>query len=338
MSTTIAFFETTEKEKLSFERYFHGSKYKLLVFDEKIENIPAYNYKEAEIISVFNSSKIDGSVLSKLPKLKFIAVRATGYDNISLRECKKRSIAVSNVPGYGKTTVAEYAIMLILMLYHRMPAVNEAVSKGNVNYKKLTGKVLSGDTLGVIGAGRVGTAVARIATALGMHVVAYDPHPNYEAAEKIGFSYVSLNELLKGADVISIHATLNPTSKHMINKSTLEMMKDSAVLINTARGPIVNTFDLVEALKNNVIAGAGLDCIEGEGTIDVDIESELVLKNKDKLYELAEVDILSKMNNVILSPHNAFNSAESLATLRKVTTQNIYGFIKKQPQNLIKLT
>jgi len=338
MATTIAFFETTEKEKLSFERYFHGAKYKLLVFDEKIENVPAYSYKEAEIISVFNSSKIDGSVLSKLPKLKFIAVRATGYDNVSLRECKKRSIAVSNVPGYGKTTVAEYAIMLILMLYHRMPAVNEAVNKGSVNYRKLTGKVLSGDTLGVIGAGRVGAAVARIATALGMHVVAYDPHPNHEAAEKIGFSYVSLNELLKGSDVVSIHATLNPTSKHMINKSTLEMMKDSAVLINTARGPIVNTFDLVEALKNNVIAGAGLDCIEGEGTIDVDIESELVLKSKDKLYELAEVDILSKMNNVILSPHNAFNSIESLATLRKVTAQNIYGFIKKQPQNLIKLT
>ncbi len=338
MSHTIAFFETTEKEKASFERYFHGSSYKLLIFDKSIEEVPAYDYKDADIISVFNTSKIDKNELTKIPKLKFIAVRATGYDNVNLRACKDFGVAVSNVPGYGKTTVAEYAIMLILMLFHKMPAVMDSVETGRVNYKKLTGNVLSGKTLGIIGAGRVGTSVAKIATAMGMHVIAYDPYPNEEASQKIGFSYVSLNELLKGADVITIHATLNPTSKHMINKSTLEMMKDDAILINTARGPIVNTLDLVDALKNNHIRGAGLDCIEGEGTIDIDTEPELLFKGEDNLYNLAEVDILSKMNNVILSPHNAFNSNESLAILRKTTAQNIYGFIKNHPQNLIKLT
>lgn len=338
MSKVIAFFEVSAKEKASFERYFHGPKFKLLIFDESIEEIPAYEYKEAEIISVFNTSKIDASVVSSMPKLKFIAVRATGYDNIDLKACKNSGVAISNVPDYGKSTVAEYAIMLILMLFHKMPAVMESVKNGKVNYKKLTGNVLSGKTLGIIGAGGVGTAVAKIATALGMHVIAYDPYPNEEASQKIGFSFVSLNELLKGSDIITIHTTLNPTSKHMINKSTLEMMKDDAIVINTARGPIVNTLDLVDALKNNQIGGAGLDCIEGEGTIDIDTEAELLFKGEDNLYNLAEVDILSKMNNVILSPHNAFNSSESLAILRKTTAQNIYGFIKNHPQNLIKLT
>jgi len=337
VATTIAFFETTEKEKVSFERYFHGSKYKVLIFHKPITEIPYYEYKEAEIISVFNSSKIDDSVISHLPKLKMIAVRATGYDNVDLKVCKRREVAVANVPGYGKTTVAEYAIMLMLMLNHKMPMVNESVKTGDINYKKLTGNVVFGKTLGIIGAGRVGTSVARIARALGMHVIAYDPYPNEDAANEIGYSYAKLNEVLKGADIVTIHATLNPSSHHMINKSTLKMMKDSATLINTARGAIVNTFDLVEALKSKDISGAALDCIEGEQTLDLDIETELLLGNKSSFYDLAEVDILSKMKNVILSPHNAFNSNESLYILRKTTAQNIYGFMNGNPQNLVKL-
>jgi D-lactate dehydrogenase len=338
MATTIAFFETSEKEKTAFERYFHGPKYKVLIFNKAITEIPAYEYKEAEIISVFNSSKIDGSVISHLPKLKMIAVRATGYDNIELKVCKRHGIAVSNVPGYGKTTVAEYAIMLSLMLYHKMPLVMDSVRDGDINYKKLTGHIVFGKTLGIIGAGRVGTSVARIARALGMHVIAYDPYPNEDAAIEIGYSYVTLNEVLKGADIVTLHATLNPSSQHMINKSTLKMMKDSALLINTARGAIVNTYDLVDALRSKEIAGAALDCIEGEQTIDVDAEADLLLGSKGGFYNLAEVDILSKMKNVILSPHNAFNSNESLYILRKTTAQNIHGFLSNNPQNLIKLS
>lgn len=338
MATNIAFFEVTEKEKIVFERYFHGQKYKLLIFDKPINQVAAYEYKEAEILSVFNSSNIDEEIINNIPKLRFIAVRSTGYDKIDLKVCKKHGIAVSNVPGYGKTTVAEYAIMLMLMLYHKMPAVMESVDEGRINYKKLTGNITFGKTLGIIGAGRVGTSVAKIATALGMHVVAYDPHPNIEVSEAIGFSYVPLNDLLKGADIVTLHATLNPSSRHMINSSTLDMMKDSAVIINTARGSIIKTLDLVEALKNKKIAGAALDCIEGEGTLDIDFETDLILTKQDAIYELAEVDILSKMKNVILSPHNAFNSAESLAILRKTTAQNIHAFISKKPQNLVKVT
>lgn len=338
MATKIAFFETTQKEKVAFERYFHGPKYSVHFFTKKIEEVPAYEYKDADIISIFNASKIDGHVLNHLPKLKFIAVRATGVDNISLKECKKRGIAISNVPGYGRTTVAEYAIMLMLMAYHKMPLVNEAVVSGQVNYKRLMGHTLHGKTLGIIGAGRVGTAVAKIAKAIGMHVVAYDPYPNEYIANEIGYSYTKLGDLLRGSDIVTLHATLNPSSQHMINKETLGMMHPDSLLVNTARGGIVNTVDLIEALKNSTIAGAALDCIEGESTIDVDTETDLLLGRKTAQYSIVEVDILSKMKNVILSPHNAFNSAESLYILRKTTAQNIHCFISKNPQNLIKLT
>ena len=171
-----------------------------------------------------------------------------------------------------------------------------------------------------------------------MHVIAYDPHINTDASESIGYSYMTLDEVLKGSDIVTLHANLKPSSKHLINTATLKMMKDSAVLINTARGSMVNTSELVEALKNKDISGAALDCIEGESTLDVDIETNLMLSNKINFYELAEVDILSKMNNVILSPHNAFNSKESQYILRKTTAQNIHCFLSGNPQNLVKLS
>ena len=337
MATKISFFEVTEKEKIAFERYFHGPKYSLSFHHEKIEEVEAYLYNDSDIISVFNSSRIDSHVLNHMPKLKFIAVRATGVDNIDLKNCKKRGIAVSNVPGYGKTTVAEYAIMLMLMVFHKMPMVEEAVRSGRVDYRKLTGHTLNGKNLGIIGAGRIGTSVARIAKAMGMHVTAYDPFPNEIAAEQIGYSYTKLDDLLRGADIVSIHATLNPSSAHMINKETLKMMNPDAILINTARGGIVSTPDLISALKIGEIAGAALDCIEGEQTIDVEVETDLLLGKNSAEYSIAEVDVLSKMKNVILSPHNAFNSAEALYILRKTTAQNIHCFISKNPRNLIKL-
>lgn len=337
MATKIAFFEISAIEKSAFERYFHGPKYSLLFFSERIEEVPIYSYKDVDIISIFNASRIDNHVLSNAPKLKFIAVRSTGVDSVSLKDCKKHGVAVANVPGYGETTVAEYAIMLMLMASHKMPLVQEAVESGQINYKKLMGHTLHGKTIGIIGAGRVGMAVARIAKAMGMHIAAYDPYPNEEAAKQVGLSFTKLEDLLRGSDIISLHVALSPATKHMINKETLAMMRSDSLLVNTARGGIVNTIDLIEALQNGTIAGAALDCVEGEQAIDVDVETDLLLGRKVNENAVVGLDILSKMKNVILSPHNAFNSSEALYILRKTTAQNIHCFISKNPQNLVKL-
>ena len=337
MPITIAFFDATAKEKSSFEHYFTGSKYKLLIFGEPIQKVPLYEFKEAQIISVFTPSQVDATMLSHLPKLKYIAARSTGIDNIDSKACKKHGVAIGNVPGYGQTTVAEYAIMLMLMLARKMPAVQDSIRAGHIPYKKLTGFTLHGKTLGVLGTGKIGMSVVAIAKAMGMHVIAHDPFPNHELAEKYSFSYVPAHELFKGADVITLHTPLTPRTKHIINEKSLNLMKESAILVNTARGELVETSALIRALQSKKIAGVALDVVEGERTLDVDIESELFLGNNKVSYEIAEVDILSKMNNVILSPHNAFNSNEALQFIRKTTALNIQGFLEGKLKNNIKL-
>ena len=337
MPTTIAFFDTTAKEKSSFEHYFTGSKFKLLMFNEPIQLVPAYEYKEAQIVSVFTPSHLDSKLLSHLPKLKYIAARSTGVDNIDAKTCKKLGIAIGNVPGYGQTTVAEYALLLMLMLARKMPAVQEAVKAGHIPYKKLTGFTLHGKTLGILGTGKIGMSVASIARSMGMHVIASDPYPNKEMAQKYSFSYVSLKDLFKGADVITLHSPLTPDTKHIINEKTLKMMKDSAILINSARGELVDTTALIEALKTKQIAGAALDVIEGERTLDLTTESELFLADNKISLEIAEIDILSKMQNVILSPHNAYNSNEALNFIRKTTALNIQGFLAGKLQNKVEV-
>lgn len=337
MPTTIAFFDTTTKEKSSFEHYFTGSKFKLLMFGEAIQKVPVYEFKEAQIVSIFTPSHIDESLISHLPKLKYIAARSTGVDNIDANACKKHGIGIGNVPGYGQTTVAEYALMLMLMLARKMPAIQDAVKSGHIPYKKLTGFTLHGKTLGVIGTGKIGMSVVAVAKSLGMHVMAHDPFPNEELAKKYSFSYVTVDELFRGADVVSLHAPLTPRTKHIVNEKTLNLMKEQAILINTARGELVDTTSLIRALQSKKIAGAAMDVIEGERTLDLDIESELFLGNSKVSFEIAEVDILSKMHNVILSPHNAFNSNEALAFIRKTTAQNIQGFLGGKLQNIVKL-
>lgn len=338
MPTTIAFFDTTPKEKSSFEHYFAGSKFKLHLFSEPIQKVPMYEFKEAQIVSIFTPSRIDANIISHLPKLKYIAARSTGVDNIDGKACKKHGISIGNVPGYGQTTVAEYALMLMLMLARKMPAVQEAVESGHIAYKKLTGFTLHGKTLGVIGTGKIGMSVVAVAKALGMHVVAHDPFPNHELASKFSFSYVTTDDLFRGADVVSLHAPLTPRTKHIINEKTLGLMKETAILINTARGELVDTSALIEALQSKKIAGAAVDVIEGERTLDMDIESELLLGDSRVAYEIAELDILSKMQNVILSPHNAFNSNEALQFIRKTTALNIQAFLSAKPTNVVKLT
>lgn len=335
MATTIAFFDVTTKEKESFEHYFNGSRFKLLLFEKTANEVAAYEYKDAEIISIYTTSHIDAKILTHTPKLKLITCRSTGYDNVNLKDASKYKVTVCNVPAYGQTTVAEYAIMLMLMSVRKMPAVLKSVDEGQVDYKRLTGYTLHGKTLGVVGTGKIGQSVIAVAKAMGMHVIGFDPFENAEAAKKLGFSYVKLPDLLAGADLVTLHAPLTKDNKHIINKRAFETMKDHAILINTARGELVDTAALIEALRNKQIAAAALDVIEGERTIDFNTEHDLLRADGKVMYEIAEIDMLSKMNNVILSPHNAFNSREALQIIRKTTAENINLFLDGKPQNVV---
>lgn len=335
MATIIAFFDTTLKEKESFERYFSGNKFQVLFFEKTIAETPIYEYKDAEVISMYSTSYIDSTNFANLPKLKLIACRSTSFDNIDLKVAKKNNITICNVPAYGQTTVAEYTIMLMLMLARRMPAVLDSVQKGTIEHRKLTGFTLHGKTLGVIGTGEVGRAVISIAKAIGMHVIAYNPSPDEQASKDQGYSYVKLPELLAGADIVTLHAPLTQENQHIISTNQFKKMKEKAYLINTARGELVDTTALIEALHSKKIAGAALDVAEGEQSLRKGAELNLLRARNKMPFEVAELNMLSRMNNVILSPHNAFNSKEALYLARKITADNIIKFLANQPQNVV---
>lgn len=290
----------------------------------------------SEIISVFVTSKITATMLEKLGNTKLIICRSTGYDNIDTEAAKRAGIAVSNVPNYGEHTVAEYTFALLLSLSRKLQYATVQVGQGQIDHTKLVGNDLAGSTLGVIGAGKIGQRVIKIARGFEMNVVAYDPYPKPEVAKALGFEYVEFDDLFAKANVITLHVPGGKDNKQIIDSNALAKFKKGAVLINTARGDLVDNVALINALQNGKLAGAGLDVLDGEAMIDIDHEMALLAKSKAKDLRLsAELDILEKMPNVILSPHNAYNTHQALQRIRKSTVETVIEFTKGKVTNQV---
>lgn len=321
----IAFFETEGWEKEYIKKRLKGN---ISFFNDELNEKNINQVKDFDILSVFIYSKINNDSLNKLKKLKLIATRSTGYDHIDVEECRKRKIAVANVPYYGENTVAEHTFALILSLSRKIHRAYEKTVRGDFSLEGLRGFDLKGKTIGVIGAGHIGLHVIRIANGFEMNVLAFDVKKDAKLAKKFGFRYASLNELLKNSDIISMHAPYNKATRHMINKNNIKMIKKGAILINTARGGLVETEALVEALDGGILSGAGLDVLEEEQLVKE--ESELLSKNYpiETLKTVIQNHTLLKRENVIITPHNAFNSIEALQRILDTTIENIKGFIK----------
>lgn len=293
----------------------------------------------AEIISLFVTSQLTEELIKKMPGLRLVACRSTGYNNINLDACRQRGVAVVNVPTYGEHTVAEFAFTLILALSRKLLPAVESVQKGQVRQSNLRGFDLNGKTLGVVGAGRIGKRTIEIGKAFGMKVQAYDPMPDVRAAAEAGFKYADLHELMRQSDIITIHAPYTEDNRHLINKDLLDLCKPEAILINTARGELVDTAALVDALQSGKLAGAGLDVLEGEGLIDIDEELLLLRGGKlppDMLRLSMEQRVLEKMPNVIITPHNAFNTLEAIRRINQTTAENIKHFMIGEINNQVK--
>jgi D-lactate dehydrogenase len=335
MAYTI-FYDTTKQDKKHLEEFLEGTDHHIVWEEATLDdgNIHA----EAEVISVFVSSKVTRQHLEQMPKLKLIACRSTGYNNIDLQAASERGVAVTNVPSYGNHTVAEYAFMLILALSRRLMLTNESVKSGRVNQQELMGFDLHGKVFGIIGSGRIGQSSAKIAKAFGMEVKAFDPYPNEEAANEIGYYCCGLEEILTTADVITLHAPLTDSNYHLLSDAEFKMMKDSVILINTARGELIDTNALIDALNDKQIAGAGLDVIEGEKLVSVEEEVLLLKKGKvsyEDLFQGFQISILEKMPNVILTPHNAFNTTEAIKRINEVTINNIKQYWSGEMPNKV---
>ena len=315
----IAFFEITDLEKNKFEKAFPNDE--LNFWEGTIQDTEIGQFCESNVLCIFVHSEVGKEIINQMPNLKLIATRSTGTDHIDIEACKEKNIEVKNVPLYGENTVAEHAFALMLSLSRKIHKSYVRSIQGKFSTEGLQGFDLKDKTLGIIGGGRIGLHVARIAKSFGMHVRVYDINKDGFLAELINFKYVDLDELYRESDIVSLHVPLNKYTEHMINSESLGKFKDGALLINTARGGLVKTGDLIEALKNGKLSGAGLDVIEGEEYL---IEENIFNSPVEKAAKLiVESKQLLDNENVVLTPHNAFNSVEAVNRIIDTTIENI---------------
>ncbi len=338
----IAFFETSSEEKEYFQKALQ--EYHVTFFVQKIDKVHLSEQNDFEIISPFVGSRVDKDVIAHFPKLKLIVARSTGVDHIDAKECEKRGIKIANVPVYGDNTVAEHTFALILNLSRKIfKAFDQIKETGSFSLKGMQGIDLKNKTLGVIGTGNIGRCVIRIAKGFQMKVLAFDVCPDKTLAKELNFQYTeTMEELLARSDIVTLHIPLLPQTHHLINKDNIYKIKKGALLINTSRGGIIETEALLKALKDNHLAGTGLDVLEGEEAIKEELE--IFTSDKYEVYDLVEgydtkeADlkvliqnrILVNMENVVITPHNAFNSKEALRRIWDTTIENIKSFTKEK--------
>jgi len=291
-------------------------------------------YIDCDAISLFTTSEITKEILSKFKNLKYIFLRCSGYSNVDVNYCKRHNIKVFNTPNYGSSTIAEYAFGLILNIVRKITKAQYDLYKGEANHDELRGFELKNKTLGIIGLGHIGKKIAEIAKGFNMKSVIFDikKEPDY--------NYVEIDELYETSDIIVVSCPLTKDTKGMINKDSLNKMKKSAILINIARGEIVDTEALLEALVKKRIAAAALDVIECEETM---CELWDFCKNTQKqencLKKFLFIQKLKTLENVIITPHIAYNTKEAAEEILKMTLDNIQSSFKinKDTKNLVVL-
>jgi D-lactate dehydrogenase len=302
--------------------------------------------EKTELLSVFVHDRVDQDALQKLPCLRLVATRSTGFDHIDLEACRHRDILVANVPTYGENTVAEHAFALILTLSRRLQESVDAVSNPGQPVSAFRGFDLKGKTLGIIGTGRIGLHAARIGLGFGMRVIAFDVYPRPYLADLLGFAYRPWEEVLKAAHVLTLHCPLTSENQHMINREALAVCPPGVILINTARGALVDTAALLEALDTGQVRGAGLDVLEGELTLlgggtdhsKGTVLEEARVRDPARLEGLRTLELnrdLIARPNVVFTPHVAFNSTEAVQRINETTLDNLRGFFHQTPLNLV---
>jgi D-lactate dehydrogenase len=334
VTNVLVFCDVADWEAERFKRAF--PKTPVRGFAEPVDRVPIDQLCDATVLSIFIHSQVTEEILARLPNLKLIATRSTGFDHVDLAACTRRGIVVCNVPHYGENTVAEFTFALILALSRRVVDAVERTRRCDFSLEGLRGFDLRGKTLGVVGAGSIGLHVIRIARGFAMNVVAFDTRPQPLIAEVLDFTYVSLECLLEQSDIVSLHVPGNPQTEHLVNWDRLQSMKRGSILINTARGSVVDTVALLRALNEGIVAGAGLDVVEGEEAIRE--ESELLALPSAADTRLRAVlcqHALLRHPNVLVTPHVAFDTCEALDRIVETTIENARAFVEGHPVNVV---
>lgn len=304
------------KEKLeSIAKPIVDKGHELEIFEEKTVDVSKLKerVKDTDILVIANSP-LSGEVIRSAKNLKMISVAFTGVDHVDLEACRENNILVSNAAGYSTPSVAELTFGLIISLLRNIVPLDKKTRQGKTKegYRQ---RDLYGKTLGVVGTGAIGKNVAEIGLAFGCDVIAYNRSENEELKEK-GVRYLELDELMKKSDIVTIHLPLNDETIGIIDEHKISLMKEDALLINAARGPIIDNEALGKALKDRKIAGAGIDVFDMEPPLD-------------KEYELLDTD------NSILTPHIGYATEEAMVRRAEIVLNNIDAWLNKKPVNII---
>lgn len=298
---------------------------KIHYINERLNYETALKAAGYSAITIFSADDASGLVIEKLADLgvKFIAARSTGYDNINLRTASKVGVKVANVPNYSPDAIAEHAIALMLVLNRKL--INSYQRSVNLNFdlSGLVGNNLFGKTVGVIGTGNIGSRVLKILHGFGCKILANDISPHYRFSSMYDVEYVDLNTLYSQSDIITIHTPLNRETHHMINATSIGKMKRGVIIINTARGAILKSQDILQEIIHGQIKGLGIDVFEGEDEIFFNDHSATGIANKTLKEFIAHP-------NILVTGHQAFLTDEALQEIANTTIENLIAWFENE--------
>ena len=318
----IAFFDSKSYDIDSFKSCNKKYGFDIDFFELKLNKESISLTKGYDIVCIFVNDNIDKKLSEKLVEngVKLVALRCAGYNNIDFSTVSDK-LKVVRVPSYSPYSIAEFTVSLILALNRKMHRAYMRTKEANFSIDGLLGFDMNGKTAGIIGTGRIAKIVIKILRGFGMNVLAYDLYKDEKAAEELGFKYVELRELYCKSDIISLHCTLTKETEYLINKESINMMKDGVMVVNTGRGKLIETKALIKGLKSKKIGSAGLDVYEEEADYFFEDHSNNLLKD----------DVLARLltfNNVLVTSHQAFFTKEALDDIANTTLENIKEFIE----------
>ena len=317
MAYTIAFFGTKPYDEASFNEKNKEFGFELRFFKGHLNRHNVLLTQGVDAVCIFVNDTADAEVIKTMAAngVKLLALRCAGYNNVDLNKTAECGIKVLRVPGYSPEAVAEHAMALVLTANRHTHKAYIKCRENNFSLNGLMGVNLYGKTAGIVGTGKIGLAMARICQGFGMKIVAYDLYPN----ESSGLEYVSLDRLLAISDLISLHCPLTPETHHMINKKSISRMKDGVILVNTSRGGLICTEDLITGIRDHKFWAVGLDVYEEESDFVYEDMSEYILKT-------STVQRLLSFPNVALTSHQGFFTEEALTNIAETTLQNAEAF------------
>jgi D-lactate dehydrogenase len=315
----VTFFSTKKYDRASFVAA-NGGRHTFRFLEPHLTAETVSLARGSDAVCVFVNDTLDAGVVEELAALgvRFIALRCAGFNNVDLAEARRLELCVGRVPSYSPHAVAEYTVALMLTLNRQIHRANNRVREGNFSLEGLIGFDFHGRTVGLIGTGRIGTITARILLGLGCEVIAYDPFPNPDCTA-LGVAFVTLEELFRRSDVVSLHCPLTPENHHLISDAALAKMRDGVMIINTSRGALIDTRAVIEALKSGRVGYLGLDVYEEEGELFFEDLSDTIIAD----------DIFSRLltfPNVLITGHQAFFTRNALENIALTTVANLTEF------------